>query len=121
DFGLSHVKERSVSEVGFYGCCGTPCYMAPEVISKQKYGLSCDIFSFGVVCCEMLTGFYPFDSQTIKQKAGNVPTKTTLFEAAIVQGLRAPIPSDAPPAFKQLIADCWIDQPHNRPTIDHVL
>jgi serine/threonine protein kinase len=64
DFGLSHVKTRSMHELGSYGVVGTPCYMAPEVIKKEKYGVKADVFSLGVVLCEMLTGMdaYPIRS-----------------------------------------------------------
>jgi serine/threonine protein kinase len=50
------------------------------VIAKRKYGLKCDVFSFGMVLCELVTGHYPFDGAPKDQ----VPTKTTLFETAIV-------------------------------------
>lgn len=38
DFGLAHSKKGDPSRTGFYGMAGTPCYMAPEVLKKQKYG-----------------------------------------------------------------------------------
>jgi serine/threonine protein kinase len=38
DFGLSHVKSQNYRDTGFYGVVGTPCYTAPEVIRKEKYG-----------------------------------------------------------------------------------
>jgi serine/threonine-protein kinase TNNI3K len=59
DFGLSHVKRRTGDATGgFYGVCGTSCYMAPEVLRKAPYGVKADCFSFAIVLCEMVMGRY---------------------------------------------------------------
>ncbi len=91
--------------------------MAPEVIAKKQYGFKCDVFSLGMVICELVTGFYPFDGPN---KAA-APSKTTVFETAIVAGLRAPIPKDCHPQLASLISDCWKDAADERPDIDQVM
>lgn len=44
--------------------CGTPAYMAPEIILRQPYTNSVDWWSVGVVCYELLAGYTPFHDST---------------------------------------------------------
>ena len=63
DFGLSKLLDEEEQKT--YTLCGTPEYVAPEIIFEKGYDKTCDWFSFGVVMFEMLCGFHPF-----KQKKG---------------------------------------------------
>ena len=40
--------------------CGTPGYVAPEILRNEGYSQKCDIFSLGAVLYNLLTGFYLF-------------------------------------------------------------
>jgi serine/threonine protein kinase len=43
--------------------CGTPSYMAPEIVAKKEYyGAAADVWSAGVVMYVLLTGYLPFKS-----------------------------------------------------------
>ncbi len=62
DFGLAKVIEDRT-----YTMCGTPGYLAPEIILNKGHGLSVDWWAFGVLLYEMICGVDPFaDEDPIK-------------------------------------------------------
>jgi serine/threonine protein kinase len=59
DFGFAKlISDRS------FTLCGTPEYLAPEIISNKGHNSACDWWSFGVMIHLMLTGRLPFRAQT---------------------------------------------------------
>lgn len=46
------------------GFCGTLTHMAPEILSKQRYGLAVDIWSLGITVFEMVCGYLPLQGET---------------------------------------------------------
>ena len=63
DFGLS--KEITPEEGATHTFCGTPEYLAPEVLKGQGHGCPVDWWSLGTLIYEMFTGLPPFYSQNI--------------------------------------------------------
>ena len=61
DFGLS--KANITSDKDGKSFCGTPEYLAPEVLAREGYGRPVDWWSFGSILFEMLTGVPPFYEQ----------------------------------------------------------
>ncbi|XP_014401321.1 PREDICTED: serine/threonine-protein kinase 33 isoform X4 [Myotis brandtii] len=59
DFGLA-AKKHGGSEAMLQSTCGTPTYMAPEVINDHDYSQQCDIWSIGVIMYSLLCGEPPF-------------------------------------------------------------
>ena len=58
DFGFARYNEEDTL---LKTMCGSPLYMAPEIIKKQQYTESADIWSAGVLFYHMLTGTQPFE------------------------------------------------------------
>ncbi|KAE8676098.1 CBL-interacting protein kinase 5 [Hibiscus syriacus] len=66
DFGLSAFSEHLKQDGLLYTTCGTPAYVAPEVISKKGYdGSKADIWSCGVILYVLLAGFLPFQDDNL--------------------------------------------------------
>ena len=57
DFGLAMVVKSPIFTV-----CGTPTYVAPEILEETGYGLKVDMWAAGVITYIMLCGFPPFRS-----------------------------------------------------------
>lgn len=55
DFGFARIAAQNDEEMRRLSYCGTEGYMAPEIILGMEFGKSVDIFSFGVVLCEILS------------------------------------------------------------------
>ncbi|TPP66758.1 Serine/threonine-protein kinase 33 [Fasciola gigantica] len=65
DFGLA-IEVRKNEEV-LADACGTPLYMAPEVLSGKSYTRQCDVWSLGILMYQLLTNQVPYTAQTEEQ------------------------------------------------------
>eukprot|EP00250_Pteridium_aquilinum_P015917 c22837_g1_i3 orf=236-1531(-) len=62
DFGLSALAQQRWEDGLLHTTCGTPNYVAPEVINEQGYdGAPADTWSCGIILYVLLAGFLPFD------------------------------------------------------------
>ncbi|XP_042489986.1 CBL-interacting serine/threonine-protein kinase 6-like [Macadamia integrifolia] len=66
DFGLSALSEHLKQDGLLHTTCGTPAYVAPEVIGKNGYdGAKADLWSCGVILYVLIAGFLPFQEDNI--------------------------------------------------------
>lgn len=62
-----------------YTTCGTPDYMAPEVMLCQGYNKSADYWAFGVLVYEMLVGYAPFASDSDRDRHNRILRATISY------------------------------------------
>ena len=109
DFGLSRsATAESTDNNENYGIIP---YMAPEIFLGQKYTAASDIYSFGMIMWEVMTGRRPFWDKS--------HDADLIIE--IVDGLRPPIVTNAPKGYIELMEKCWHSDPSKRPTATDIL
>ena len=105
DFGTSTIRptvSRSMT------CIGTPTYMAPEVLMKEKYSEKADIYSFGIVLYEMFSGHRAYSLEPYQSM------NVAVLNSSIISGARPPL-DDLPLPLQQIVSDCWNPSPERRP------
>ena len=80
DFGLAKDEEENPL---FETICGSPMYMAPEIMKYKKYDKKADLWSLGVIFYELLTGKTPFMAKNHAELLENIETKKIYFPSHI--------------------------------------
>ncbi|KAJ4935466.1 hypothetical protein JOQ06_016999 [Pogonophryne albipinna] len=107
DFGLAREWHQTTK----MSAAGTYAWMAPEVIKLSLFSKSSDVWSFGVLLWELLTGEVPYrEIDALAVAYGVAMNKLTL-----------PVPSTCPEPFAQLLAECWSPNPRSRPSFSSIL
>jgi len=75
DFGIS----KEIGDEKTKTLCGTPSYLAPEILKGEAYGESIDWWSLGVLILEMVTGRNPFRSKNMHQTMQWIVRKPLVF------------------------------------------
>ncbi|KAG8001983.1 Mitogen-activated protein kinase kinase kinase 10 [Nibea albiflora] len=107
DFGLAREWHQTTK----MSAAGTYAWMAPEVIKLSLFSKSSDVWSFGVLLWELLTGEVPYrEIDALAVAYGVAMNKLTL-----------PVPSTCPEPFAQLLGECWSPNPRSRPSFTSIL
>ncbi|XP_022606233.1 mitogen-activated protein kinase kinase kinase 9-like [Seriola dumerili] len=107
DFGLAREWHRTTK----MSAAGTYAWMAPEVIRSSTFSKGSDVWSYGVLLWELLTGEVPFRG---------IDGLAVAYGVAMNK-LALPVPSTCPEPFARLMEDCWSSDPHSRPQFTSVL
>ncbi|XP_034433186.1 mitogen-activated protein kinase kinase kinase 9 [Hippoglossus hippoglossus] len=107
DFGLAREWHRTTK----MSAAGTYAWMAPEVIRSSTFSKGSDVWSYGVLLWELLTGEVPFRG---------IDGLAVAYGVAMNK-LALPIPSTCPEPFARLMEDCWSSDSHCRPQFTSVL
>lgn len=101
DFGVAIMHqgdEEHTAETGTYR------WMSPEVIRHESYSFMADVYSYAVVCWQLVTHEEPFQGLSQIEAAGKVA----------LEDARPPFPLNTPHLIKSLIEKCWSAKPDTR-------
>ncbi|WRX34208.1 PB1 domain - like 10 [Theobroma cacao] len=109
DLGLSKVRQHTLVSGGVRG---TLPWMAPELLSGKSNMVTekIDVYSFGIVMWELLTGEEPYADMHCASIIGGIVNNT----------LRPKIPSWCDPEWKALMEKCWASDPAERPSFSEI-
>tara|TARA_R110002096_G_scaffold77896_6_gene183244 strand:- start:4681 stop:5970 length:1290 start_codon:yes stop_codon:yes gene_type:complete len=74
DFGIARMPDSDLTQVGIF--MGTPGYAPPEAISQGRYTPQADVFAWGAVFYELLSGRIPYEGPDTRTTNGYVLKKT---------------------------------------------
>ncbi|XP_070591659.1 inactive serine/threonine-protein kinase PLK5-like [Erythrolamprus reginae] len=103
DLGLAMREEAQPSGRRRGGVCGTPNYLAPEVIAKKGHSSRSDVWALGCIMYTTLAGFPPFEAtpkqelfQRIREGCYLLPAHLSPAARSLIGGLLSPDPSGRP-------------------------
>ncbi|KAJ9161744.1 Non-specific serine/threonine protein kinase [Coniochaeta hoffmannii] len=102
DFGLCKLDMKDEDRTNTF--CGTPEYLAPELLLGQGYNKTVDWWTLGVLLYEMLTGLPPFYDENTNE----------MYRKILGEPLHFPGPEVVPPAAKDLLTKLLNRDPQQR-------
>jgi predicted Ser/Thr protein kinase len=123
DFGMSRIKEMSMTYSNQTVNVGTTRWMAPEIIRcldsgsqangeslVVQYPFKCDVYSFAMVCYEILSGNIPFSNIYNSREVKKM----------VLDGGHPELPTECPELLKNLIGRCWSLSARQRPKFGEI-
>lgn len=110
DFGLSAVTEQVRPDGLLHTLCGTPAYVAPEILAKKGYdGAKVDVWSCGVILYVLNAGYLPF----------NDPNLMVMYRKIYKGEFR--VPKWTSPDLKRFLSRLLDTNPVTRITVDEIV
>ncbi|KAG9134227.1 hypothetical protein Leryth_019170 [Lithospermum erythrorhizon] len=122
DFGLSALPEQLANDGLLKTQCGTPAYIAPEVLRNKGYdGTLADIWSCGIILYVLLAGFLPFQADSLIKMYRKVikcdykfPPWFSTESKRLISKILVPIPEKRV-TMNEIISDPWFRKDFEMP------
>ena len=105
DFGIAKTEGLQMTRAGFV--LGTPSYMAPEQVTGSAITAQVDVYAFGLVLFELMTGVKPIAGETVERILFRILNEQLNLEPLLQSGV--------PQALCDLVAHCTAKSPDERP------
>jgi serine/threonine protein kinase len=108
DFGLSRGLVWTSSLEG--KVVDNPVWLAPEILRQEKYTEKVDVYAYGIICWELISGKHPFEQY---QFVSDITEK-------VLAGDRPIVPDHTPEYYSILMNQCWSEKSEDRPSFKQI-
>ena len=105
DFGIAKTEGLQMTRAGYV--LGTPYYMAPEQVTGANVTEQVDVYAFGVLLFELMTGAKPISGETVERIFYSILNEPLNLEPMVQAG--------APQSVCDIVARCTLKSPAERP------
>ncbi|KAI3964683.1 hypothetical protein MKW92_049833 [Papaver armeniacum] len=125
DFGLSALPQQLREDGLLHTMCGTPNYVAPEVLNGKGYnGAKADLWSCGVILFVLMAGYFPFDDSNLMELYKKICKAEYLIPSWLSSGSKKVIKRILDPdpstriTFAELLQNEWFKKGYMPPVIE---